>query len=181
MTAQITDDVLSAARRGDHAAFAAIVREHQGMVFSIALNSSRDRSVAEEIAQEVFLELFRSLDGLQSSDHIRFWLRRVASHRCIDALRRRRIRPLVGLDDVPEPAVSSEPGDPILRSRLRRLVSALPEPARMVVILRYQEDLGPTEIAEVLDMPVNTVKSHLQRSLTVLRSKLEESVREIPA
>ncbi|MGB5035992.1 MAG: sigma-70 family RNA polymerase sigma factor, partial [Blastocatellia bacterium] len=176
-----TTDTLEAARRGDHAAFASLVREHQGMVFSIALHSTRDRSVAEELAQEVFLELYKTLGTLQNADHVRFWLRRVTSHRCIDAMRRRRIRPMIGLDDVPEPIAQAEPGDPIMRGRLQRLVAALPEPARMIVILRFQEDLGPADIAEVLDMPVNTVKSHLQRSLAVLRGKLEPSIREVPA
>ena len=175
------NDTVDAARSGDHTAFAALVREHQAMVFSIALNSTRDRAVAEELAQEVFLELYKSLESLKSADHVRFWLRRVTIHRCIDAMRRRKFRPLIGLDDVPEPAALADPADPILKIRLQRLVAALPEPARMIVILRYQEDLGPSDIAEILEMPVNTVKSHLQRSLAILRGKLEPSAREVPA
>jgi RNA polymerase sigma-70 factor (ECF subfamily) len=59
-----------------------------------------------------------------------------------------------------------------LNEALRRLVASLPETPRMVMILRYQEDLDPMEIAEVLEMPVATVKSHLQRSLSLLREKL---------
>jgi RNA polymerase sigma-70 factor (ECF subfamily) len=55
---------------------------------------------------------------------------------------------------------------------LRRLVASLPETPRMVMVLRYQEDLDPSEIAEVLEMPVATVKSHLQRALAMLREKL---------
>ena len=64
--------------------------------------------------------------------------------------------------------------DLLLRDRLRWLVGALPERARMVVVLRYQEDLSPTEIAELLEMPVSTVKSHLHRSLALLRGRLEK-------
>jgi RNA polymerase sigma-70 factor (ECF subfamily) len=60
----------------------------------------------------------------------------------------------------------------MLRDALQQLVSTLPERARMIVILRFQEDLELAEIAEVLDMPVGTVKSRLQRSLTLLRDKL---------
>ena len=62
--------------------------------------------------------------------------------------------------------------DLLLNARLRRLVEALPENARVVMLLRYQEDLDPTEIAETLGMPISTVKSHLHRSLTLLREKL---------
>lgn len=69
-------------------------------------------------------------------------------------------------------------GDPMLTRRLERLVGSLPEKPRMVMILRYQEDLSPVEIAEALDMPVRTVKSHLQRSLELLREKLRRAVGE---
>ena len=61
----------------------------------------------------------------------------------------------------------------MLGAALRRLIASLPEAPRMVMILRYQEDLDPSEIAAILQMPVGTVKSHLQRSLALLREKLE--------
>jgi RNA polymerase sigma-70 factor (ECF subfamily) len=61
----------------------------------------------------------------------------------------------------------------MLQETLRRLVASLPEAPRMVMVLRYQEDLDPSEIAGTLDMPLGTVKSHLQRSLALLREKLE--------
>jgi RNA polymerase sigma-70 factor (ECF subfamily) len=140
------------------------------MVFSIALNFVRDRQAAEEIAQDVFVLLHRNLDSLESPEHIVFWLRRVTSNRCIDHARRAR-RPLVSLDDVPELRAAAPSADPLLAERLRRLVASLPEQARVVVILRYQEDLTPAEIALVLSMPIATVKSHLQRSLALLREK----------
>ena len=63
--------------------------------------------------------------------------------------------------------------DPLLRQYIGQLVGALAEAPRMIVILRYQEDMSPTEIAALLDMPLATVKSHLQRSLAVLRKKVE--------
>jgi RNA polymerase sigma-70 factor (ECF subfamily) len=59
------------------------------------------------------------------------------------------------------------------------VVDTLPEKARMVVILRYQEDLDPMEIAKVMDMPLNTVKSHLRRSLSMLRDKLSRTLGEV--
>jgi RNA polymerase sigma-70 factor (ECF subfamily) len=166
------EETLTRARRGDHVAFAEIVREHQAMVFGIACHFVRNRELAEEISQEVFLELYQNLDAMKSLDHVKFWLRRVAGHRCIDSTRRRKMQPLVTLDDIPEPAALAASDDPILAATLRRYVGTLPEAARMVVIMRYQEDLAPSEIAEVLEMPVNTVKSHLQRSLAILREKL---------
>lgn len=158
--------------------FAAIVREHQAMVFSIAYHYLRDRSLAEEVAQEVFLQLHQHLAEFESASHLTFWLRRVTGHRSIDSARKRKLRPQVSLDDVPEPATMPAVGDPMLSGMLQRLVASLPEKPRMVVVLRYQEDLDPAEIAEMLDMPVRTVKSHLQRSLAMLRDKLHRSVGE---
>jgi RNA polymerase sigma-70 factor (ECF subfamily) len=66
-----------------------------------------------------------------------------------------------------------------LSRRLRQLIATLPENPRMVMVLRYQEDLMPEEIAALLEMPVRTVKSHLQRSLAILREKIERSMGDI--
>jgi RNA polymerase sigma-70 factor (ECF subfamily) len=164
---------------GELPAFADIVREHQGMVFSLAWHFLHDRALAEELAQEVFLELHRHLARIESPAHLLFWLRKVTSRRCIDQTRRRAFWPKLRLDEVPEPAAQAREADPMLSRVLGRLVASLPEKARMVVLLRYQEDLDPADIAQVLDMPVGTVKSHLQRSLAMLRDKLSRTVGEI--
>ena len=149
------------------------------MVFSVAYHFLHDRPAAEEVAQEVFLSLHRHMRDLQSAAHAGFWLRKVAVQRSLDEARRRKRRPQVSLEVVGEPAAQGPqsgpetPGrDPMLGETLRRLIASLPEAPRMVMILRYQEDLDPSEIAAILRMPVGTVKSHLQRSLALLREKL---------
>jgi RNA polymerase sigma-70 factor (ECF subfamily) len=155
--------------------FASIMRQQQAMVFSLALHFLRDPQAAEEIAQDVFLHLHKNLGSLTSAEHITFWLRKVTSHRCIDYARRRK-RSQVSLDDVPELRAEAAREDLLLIRTLRQLIASLPEKARMVMVLRYQEDLTPTEIADVLEMPVATVKSHLQRSIAMLREKLERAI-----
>ena len=152
--------------------FSSLVRQHQAMVFSVAWHFLRDRALAEELAQEVFLSLHQHLAELESADHVLFWLRKVTANRALDVVRRRQRRPMVSLEAVPEPVAAPASSDPMLGETLRRLVAALPKKARMVMILRYQEDLDPTEIAEVLGIPVGTVKSQLQRALALLRAKL---------
>jgi len=152
--------------------FAALVQEHQSMVYSLAWNSLQDQALAEEVAQEVFLELYRRLDTFESQGHVKNWLRRVAINRCIDQSRRRKIRPQLGLEDVREPAAPGALSDPLMEARVQRVVASLPERLRSVVVLRYQEDLDPADIAEVLDIPIRTVKSRLHRSLEMLRAKL---------
>ena len=152
--------------------FDELMRAHQSMVFSVAYHFLRDRESAEEVAQEVFLSLHRNLGTIQSPSHAAFWLRKVTVQRAFDEGRRRRRRPQVALEDIAEPAAAVRPEDPLLGGTLRRLIATLAEAPRMVMILRYQEDLDPAEIAEILGMPVATVKSHQQRSLVLLRQKL---------
>jgi RNA polymerase sigma-70 factor (ECF subfamily) len=158
----------------DPGQFEELVREHQAMVFSMACRYLRNRALAEEIAQDVFLQLYRKLPALESPDHVLHWLRWVTAHRLIDHSRQEKRRPQSPLEDAPEPAAVDSMGsaDPLLADMLRDLVAALPENARLVMILRYQEDLDPMDIARALDMPVATVKSHLQRSLALLKDKL---------
>lgn len=152
--------------------FASVLAENQSMVFSVALRFLRDREGAEELAQDVFLQLYRQFARIESAAHATWWLRRAICHRCIDEIRKRKLRPRIGFEDVPEPTGPESRPDTMLQERIRKLVEALPEKARMVVVLRYQEDLDPTEISEILEMPISTVKSHLHRSLTILRGKL---------
>ena len=164
--------------------FEQLVDEHQSMVFSLAWRLIGDRGLAEEVAQDVLLELDRNLHKLQSAEHVKFWLRRVTVNRSTDALRRRTVRepgwgegywvPLEEWHGLADEDVESS-----LSVRIEELLSALPESQRAALVLRYQEDLMPEEIAEVLEMPVRTVKSHLQRSLAILREKIERSLGDI--
>jgi len=153
--------------------FAELVRQNQSMVFSLAYHFLHDRDLAEETAQDVFLSLHRNLHTIESVSHAAHWLRKVAVQRAIDEARKRQRRPQVALELVAEPAARTAARDPMLSDVLRRLIATLAEAPRMVMILRYQEDLDPSEIAGILEMPVSTVKSHLQRSLALLREKLE--------
>lgn len=175
-TVERMEDALARAAAGEHAAFGDIVREYQAMIFSMAYHFFHDQALAEETAQEVFLRLYQNLGRINSPAHLMLWLRQVTHRRCIDQARRMPPLPPVGLDDAPEAATDPGRSDPLLSERLRRLVASLPEDARTVVILRYQEDLELAEIAEVLEIPINTVKSRLQRSLAVLRAKVTSAV-----
>jgi RNA polymerase sigma-70 factor (ECF subfamily) len=157
-------------RAGDAAAFAGLVREHQGMVYSLGLRMLRNRAAAEDLTQEVFIQLHERIRTLDTATHARHWLRRVAVHRAIDQLRRR--PPESTGDDVLSLVDEREPGDHLLANRLRALIGELPPQPRAVVVLRYQEDMDPSEICRLLDMPLNTVKSHLRRALELLRERL---------
>src|ERR1035441_7888209 len=148
----------------DRADFEGIVREHQSMVFSIAYHFLHDRPAAEELSQDVFLQLYKSLGGLESAEHVTRWLRRVTTNRCIDQCRRSKLMPRIGLDQVPEPSIPGGAPDFMLSRALGQLVASLPANWRALVILKYQEEMETEEIARALDMPVGTVKSQLSRA-----------------
>jgi RNA polymerase sigma-70 factor (ECF subfamily) len=159
--------------------FEQLVDAHQSMVFSLALRMTGDRGLAEEIAQDVFVELDRNLARIENADHACFWLRRVTMSRSADAMRRRRVRGIdlwVEMEDVH--GVPAEDRASPLGARLEQLLATLPEPQRAALVLRYQEDLTPEEIAATLEAPVATVKSHLQRGLKLLRAKAATHLKE---
>jgi RNA polymerase sigma-70 factor, ECF subfamily len=169
--------------------FRRLVETHQRMVFSLALRVTGEYGTAEEVAQDAFLELYRALGGaearLESEEHVRFWLRRVTVHRATDALRRKAVRPEAAAEEWVEEAhgldggaVESAAMNAAVVARLEELLQALPEALRVAVVLRYQEEMSPDEIARLLGQPVATVKSHLQRGLQLLRRKAAVTMKE---
>jgi RNA polymerase sigma-70 factor, ECF subfamily len=166
------ETLLEQARAGDRQAFATLVRSHQGSVFSIGLRMLNRRDAAEDLAQDVFLQLYRKLDTIESLQHLGFWLRRVAANLAIDWLRRAPYNAAQPLDETIEAVAPQADSDPLMSRELIRLLGELAPHPRAVMLLRYQEDRDVAEIAAMLDMPVNTVKSHIKRSLTALRGRM---------
>jgi RNA polymerase sigma-70 factor (ECF subfamily) len=163
------------ARSGEPAALETLVRVHQRAVYSLALRMLGTRELAEDLTQEVFMEMNDNLSTIQSSEHLTFWLRRVTTNRAIDELRRRARIEITALDEESPVCSAADEADPLLQRHLSRLLAELAPAARAVMLLRYQEDLDPMEIAHTLDMPVNSVKSHLKRSLDFMRQRLTDT------
>ena len=151
--------------------FETIVRRHQAMVYSMAFHFFRDSGVAEEAAQDVFLQLYLNRSNVTSDAHIVAWLRKTTAHRCIDLLRHRKVQGEVQMDDLPDVARDPAATDSLMKEHLWRLIGSLPEKQRMIMILRYGEDMEVDDIAGAMQMPVRTVWSHLQRSIALLKDK----------
>jgi RNA polymerase sigma-70 factor (ECF subfamily) len=158
-----------------------LVRKHQRLVYSLALRMLSDRHKAEDLAQDVFLQLHLSLASIESDAHLSFWLRKVTINRAIDQLRRGPKYEVVSLQDDLVLAGEAHDDDVLLQRLLRELVGRLPPAPRAVVLLRYQEDLDPMEIARTLNMPINTVKSHLKRALLILREQVGDTAAAGPS
>ncbi len=166
------DEQLAKARAGERAALGVLVQAHQRSVYSLALRMLGTRDLAEDLTQEVFMQLNGNLPSIDSNRHLRFWLRQVTSNRAIDQLRRRARLQWTPLEEEIQLCSDEQDSDPLLQRHLQALLAELSPQARAVLLLRFQEDLDPQDIARTLDMPLNTVKSHLKRSLESMRGKI---------
>lgn len=158
--------------------FAEAVEAHKAMVYSIAWHFLRDRATAEELAQDIFLELHRNWSSMKSPEHILYWLRKVTSRRSIDVIRKQKSRRETSLEELAEPTALERVHDTMLASYLERMVASLPEKQRVAIVLRYQENMEPEEIAEVLEVNVSTVKSQITRALDLLRAKTSRRLKQ---
>lgn len=175
---EVRRELLDAAL-ADRQAFAALVKMSESMVFGLAFGFFRNRAVAEDLAQEAYLELFRNLHKLDSDQHVVNWLRQTVTRKCIDRSRRKKFQPHLDLDAIPEPRAAPVARDPMLADELASKVAELPYKMRMVVVLRFQEDLRLGEIAAAMDIPVNTVKTLLRRALIRLKPEVAHLKTEI--
>jgi RNA polymerase sigma-70 factor (ECF subfamily) len=163
--------------------FHALVEEHQHRVFTFATYYLGSREEAEDVTQEVLLRLWRNIERVET-EMAGAWLLRVTRNACFDALRSRRSHGRLfqsGLDEAtaeagdggPRPDSALEAWD--VKRHLARALAALEDPYRTIAILREVEGKSYQEIAEALDMPLNTVKTYLHRA----RRKLRELMREV--
>jgi RNA polymerase sigma-70 factor, ECF subfamily len=177
----LADDVglLTRLRAGDARAFEELVTIHQHRVFGVALRMLGSRAEAEEIAQETFLRAHRALADFRGEARLGTWLYGIASRLCLNRLasgpRRHERSDEVAL--LQQPAEGADAVATLeqreLQAALHEAVGALPEERRIVVVLRDLEGLAYEEIAEVLGLPLNTVRSRLHRARLDLKAKLE--------
>ena len=179
-------ELVRGALQGSEDAYRALVQRYERPVLSLIRRMVRHSSLAEDLAQEVFLKAFRALASFDQSRKFSSWLFKIAHNTAIDQLRRREIAtvPL----EVPDPnepdlvAILPDPGaeTPAGRAERRDLaraiqgaVESLKPLYREVVVLRYQEGLAYEEIAEITELPLGTVKTHLFRARKAMVSHLE--------
>jgi RNA polymerase sigma-70 factor (ECF subfamily) len=171
------------AAAGDRAAFRALVERHRTMVYRVALQYSGNHHDADDIAQEVFLKVFRSLGNFRQDAQFTSWLYRIAMNACIDHARRAAPtlaassgngedeNPLEALPtDAPGPEEHAYAGE--LGVVLRDAIERLPPRQRLIFTMRHFEQLKLTEIAEALGLAEGTVKRQLHAAVHRLRATL---------
>jgi RNA polymerase sigma-70 factor (ECF subfamily) len=175
------DSLIEQCLSGDQAAWEIIVRQNWRKVFNVAYKFVGKHDEAEDLTQDIFLKIFKSLDTFDRRANFQTWLISVSRNLCIDHYRSvRKERETIdrGVDAANLAPASTEPG-PIAaleqRDRvalLRQALSALPETLRTAVLLRDIQELSYQEIAEKLRLPEGTVKSRINRGRTELARQI---------
>jgi RNA polymerase sigma-70 factor (ECF subfamily) len=172
-------DIIARVRAGDTGAFAELVRRHQDRVFGMALRTTGKPEDAEDLAQDVFLAVFRGLAGFKGDAQFTTWLYRVAWNRCADWLRRnrkpgRRTVPLEDAGDVADGRAdpASRTVDRDERRRLRAAMDGLDELYRSVIELAGVQGMSYADVGAALGVPVKTVETRLYRARRQLRERL---------
>jgi RNA polymerase sigma-70 factor (ECF subfamily) len=170
-------DWIARCRAGDARAYRALVERYQDRAYALAYRMVRSRSDAEEIAQDAFVRAWRGIGEFRGDASFMTWLYRILSRLALDraeTLKARRARE-VAVDDREEPV--SLPPDLGLARRMDQLLGELPPRERAALTLFYYEDRPIAEIAQMLGMPENTVKTHMSRGRAALREAYEKAER----
>ena len=175
------------AQKGDHDAFAALVNEHQRNVYNLAVRVLNDEQEAQDLAQETFVRAWMALPNFKGQSQFRTWLYRIVTNLCYNRLPnlRRSLNDLGDdvMEDIPEtnfnnPAQEFESNE--TRRHLHQAIDDLGASYKLLITLRYQNELSYDEIASTLNLPLGTVKTGLFRAKEKLRAALEAHQLEEP-
>jgi RNA polymerase sigma-70 factor, ECF subfamily len=191
---ELERSLLRRLRDRDERAFRELVEAHRDRVYNITFRMLGNRAEAEDVAQEVFIAVFKTIHDFRAESKFSTWLYRVAVNHCknrIKYLARRHDRDREEIDETTHgTGVNGTIGGPVPASPAKALESAqmeklmqeaianLDEDQRTVIVLRDVEDLSIEEICEITGLPDGTVKSRLHRARLVLRKKLQRHVGE---
>lgn len=189
---ELERSLLRRLRDRDESAFRELLETHRDRVFNITYRMLGNRAEAEDVAQEVFIAVFKNIDEFREESKFSTWLYRVTVNHCknrIKYLARRHDRDRDELDETSHQANGAVNGAPVraaapdralasaqMEKLLQEAIAALDEDQREVIILRDVEDLSIEEICEITKLPDGTVKSRLHRARLVLRKKMQRHV-----
>jgi RNA polymerase sigma-70 factor (ECF subfamily) len=160
-------------RTGDDIAFGELVDRYKNLVYGMVWRMVTDRSQTDDLAQEVFLKVYRGLPYFRGDARLSTWIFRIVANVCTQA-RGRRTAEVPGLAPVREPGSHDVAfADFELRERLDKAIAQLPENYRLLIAAHYLEGVQYEALAEALNMPIGTVKTHLYRAKRRLRELLQ--------
>lgn len=172
------------ARTGDQDAFAVLVRLHQHQVYTLAFRMLHDGEEASEATQEVFLSAWQGLHSFRGDARFATWLYRIAYNHCLKLAEHQRRAATAKAELAAESARAYSPAgalsahhakdaERLMREKVRGEIANLPPKYRLVLVLRHMQDLSYEEMAEVMRVPIGTVKTQLFRARALLKDRLE--------
>lgn len=164
--------LIARAQSGDTAAFRLLVERHQARAHALALRILRSQADAEEVAQDAFVRVWTALPGFRGESTFGTWLHRIVARRAFDraqVMKTRRGRERQD-ERLPEHAAPENDEDMLRAAKLKELIGDLTAAQRAAVTLYYYEGHSVEDVANVLGMPENTVKTHLLRARAALRA-----------
>jgi RNA polymerase sigma-70 factor (ECF subfamily) len=175
-------ELLKRCQSGDELAWEVLVRQHQGRICSIAYGYVGEHDEAMDLAQEIFVRVYKSLATCTDPEKFQSWLTRIARNACIDHLRRRKARPpqqdIPAEDMVALASNGPNPEDDLMRSSQQKLVhrglQRLSEINREIIVLKDIQGLPLEDISGMLDLPLGTVKSRSSRARIELARAITE-------
>lgn len=177
----VKDELLvSLVKKGDLKAYEALVERYQHKVFNLVSKMVNNREDALDIAQEIFIQIYLALPGFRGESIFSTWVYRVASNKCLDFLRKKKVEKKKIVSSYEENKLIGDSRDSpeelvIRREEIRRVkdvLENLPRNYRIVIILHHYQQLRYKEIAEILNQPVKTVATRLYRAKLILKKKL---------
>ncbi len=166
---------------GDKEAFSVLVQRYQRQIYSLTYRLTNDPEDARDLAQEVFIHIYKVLGKYDQGRKFFSWMYKVATNVCYNSLRRGRQEHAVALEKVIEfaPYIGDNTNQPEeyyerreTQALVRQAVAELPDKYRLPLVLRYLEDLSYREIAEFMDLPVTTIETRLYRGKALLQKRL---------
>ncbi|MEZ5288723.1 MAG: sigma-70 family RNA polymerase sigma factor [Vicinamibacterales bacterium] len=179
MTAAAERALVDRCRGGDQQAFRELVDQYKGLVYAIVLRTLGDPARAEDVAQDVFLRVYRGLPYFRGDAKLSTWIYRIAVNAVTAERRPPPSEPLEGTGEVPrEFGVEDRRfNDLALRDRVEKALQRLPPHYRLLINGHYMKGLRYEDLAEALDLPLGTVKTHLHRAKRQLRHLLDTEYR----
>lgn len=186
-------DLITRCQKGQPAAFDELVRRYQDRVFNLCVRYLREPEIAEEIAQDVFVAIYKHVGTFQGTSKFSTWLFRIVANHCHNKAKYLRRRKHKLTDSIDRPVETDDgdmqrelPDDPgrspeelthrrLTNEQIQEAISHLDEDHRVIVLLRDVEDMSYEEIGAILDLPEGTVKSRLHRARNELRTRLSKT------
>jgi RNA polymerase sigma-70 factor (ECF subfamily) len=174
------------AREGDQKAFETLLKKYRNLVYHVMIKMVRNPQEAEDLSQEAFIKAFNALSSFNEEFAFSTWLMKIATNNCIDYLRKKKLR-TYSIDEpiqykeeqvqIELPDHNPTPEKTLLNEERRKLINdaiqSLPPRYRHVIVLRHQEEKSYEDIAEILKLPLGTVKARIFRAREMLNKKIK--------